>query len=203
MTSAEFAAKYRVLKSLTEHGARSQIAQELSLGRMVMVHHLDVGSAKDRQRLLANVAALEPSAAAKVIEVTDIDGTKVVVTQFLATFTDFPTWLQQNVSISADAATVVIQAVTPSTRVPSTPAAAPPARPLGAPDQAPGFTAVFGAGGVTPPPPPPAAGDFTRQFQSLNAPPPPPPPPPPTRPAAPPPRPPAAASPPPPPTRPA
>src|SRR5215468_3477181 len=108
MTSAEFAAKYRVLKSLTEHGARSQIAQELALGRMVMVHHLDAGSAKDRQRLLANVAALEPSAAAKVIEVADVEGTKVVVTQFLATFTDFPGWLREHVSTSGDAATVVM-----------------------------------------------------------------------------------------------
>src|SRR6185503_8600979 len=96
MTSAEFVAKYRVLKTLTEHGARSQIAQEVALGRMVMVHHLDVGSAVDRQRLLASVGALDGATASKVIEILDVDGSKVVVTQFLATFTDFPSWLSQH-----------------------------------------------------------------------------------------------------------
>src|SRR3954468_19078483 len=96
MTSAEFSAKYRVLKTLTEHGARSQIAQEVALGRMVMVHHLDVGTDAERQRLVAKIGGLDPSAASKGFDVVTIDGTQVVITHFLATFTDLPSWLEQN-----------------------------------------------------------------------------------------------------------
>src|SRR4051812_45954453 len=112
MTSAEFAAKYRVLKTLTEHGARSQIAQEVALGRMMMVHHLDVGTPAERQRIKTDIAALEPSAAAKVFGIVNVEGTDVVLTQFLATFTDLPTWLRQNVS-ATEAATLIIPAVKP------------------------------------------------------------------------------------------
>src|SRR3954464_11222380 len=124
MTSAEFATKYRVLKSLTEHGARSQIAQEGALGRMVMVHNLDVGSTTDRQRLLAGVAGLDAAASAKVLEILDVNGTKIVVTQFLATFTDFPTWLAQH-ELSADESTLVMHAVVPPSAPPSPRPAAP------------------------------------------------------------------------------
>jgi hypothetical protein len=139
MTSAEFAGKYRVLKSLTEHGARSQIAQEIALGRMVMVHHLDVGSANDRQRLLASVNALDAATRPKVLEIVDVDGVKVVVTQFLATFTDLPSWLQEH-SSPADAPTVIMHAV------PQPPVAAPPRA-----------TPARGSVQAPPPPPPPAA----------------------------------------------
>src|SRR5262245_24938375 len=126
MTSAEFSAKYRVLKTLTEHGARSQIAQEIALGRMVMVHHLNVGSAVERQRLVAGLGALDPAASAKVIEVTDVDGVKVVVTQFLATFTDLPAWVAQH-SVSGNEPTLVIQALQPPHAKPVAPPAMPPA----------------------------------------------------------------------------
>src|SRR5260370_20591616 len=96
MTSAEFAAKYRVLKTLTEHGARTQIAQEVALGRMVMVHHLDVGTSAESQRLVAKLGGLAADAMAKVFDVVTVDGTQVVVTHFLATFTDLPSWLEEN-----------------------------------------------------------------------------------------------------------
>src|SRR4051812_38769968 len=160
MTSAEFAAKYRVLKTLTEHGARSQIAQEVALGRMMMVHHLDVGTPAERQRIKADVAALEPAAAAKVFGIVNVDGTDIVLTQFLATFTDLPTWLRQNVS-ATEAATLVMAAVKPPQGAPQgAPQAAaprqetspPPPKPAPAPQPAkpasPGsFTAMFGAAG--------------------------------------------------------
>src|SRR5215831_2330384 len=96
MTSAEFAAKYRVLKTITERGARSQIAQETALGRMVMLHHLDVGTSAERQRLVARLGSLEPAAAAKVFEVVTVDGAQVIITHFLATFTDLPAWIDQH-----------------------------------------------------------------------------------------------------------
>ena len=63
MTSAEFAAKYRVLKTLIEYGARTQIAQEFALGRMVMVHHLDLDTPSEGQRLVARLGSLTPDAA--------------------------------------------------------------------------------------------------------------------------------------------
>src|SRR5262245_61515989 len=112
MTSAEFAAKYRVLKTLTEHGARTQIAQEVALGRMVMVHHLDVGTPAERQRLAAKVSGLTADAMGKVFDVVTIDGTQVIVTHFLATFIDLPSWLEQNSAAPdpQEAKTVVMQA---------------------------------------------------------------------------------------------
>src|SRR5262249_34547158 len=109
MTSAEFAAKYRVLKTITERGARSQIAQETALGRIVMLHHLDVGTTVERQRLVARVGSLDPAAAAKVFEVLTVDGVQVIVTHFLATFTDLPSWIEQH-EIAVDAPTVMIEA---------------------------------------------------------------------------------------------
>ena len=129
MTSAEFAAKYRVLKTLTEHGARSQIAQEVALGRMVMVHHLDVGSAADQQRTLARLTSLDPAASAKIFDVADVDGTKVIVTHFLASFTDLPTWLDQN-SDAGEVKTLIGA---------QRPASPPPAKPSEG-----GFTSIFG-----------------------------------------------------------
>ncbi|MEP6990738.1 MAG: hypothetical protein ABJA80_07415 [bacterium] len=185
MTSAEFAATYRVLKTLTERGARSQIAQEVALGRMVMVHHLDVGSAIERQRLRAGVGALQPSASAQVFAVYDVDGATVVVTHFLTTFTDFPSWLRDN-AMPDDASTVVISSM------PRRPDAAPTLAPPGpASPPASSFTAMFGA--VKPAAAPPAGerpaspaterpatpapahgaaqpGEFTRQFQKVNPP---------------------------------
>lgn len=113
MTSAEFAGTYRALKTLTEHGARTVVAQEVALGRMVMAHYLEVGSSMDRQRLRDGVAALEPTAAAKVFGVFEVDGTTVIVTHFIATFTDLPTWLRENAGTSqaSSASTVVVPTV--------------------------------------------------------------------------------------------
>jgi hypothetical protein len=157
MTSAEFAATYRVLKTLTEQGARSQIAQEVALGRMVMVHTLDVGSALDRQRLRAGVGSLQASAADQVLGVHDVDGTTTVVTRFLTTFTDLPSWIRDN-ALPDDAKTVVIAAVpakpseqfsaaapTPATPTPTVPTPAAPT------PSAPSFTAIFAPSAVASP----------------------------------------------------
>ena len=177
MTSAEFAATYKVLKTTTERGARSQIAQEVALGRMVMVHHLDVGSAIERQRLRAGVGALKPSAAAQVFGVYDVDGTTVVVTHFLSTFLDLPRWLADN-AMPDDAKTLVLAAIpakapepppTPAPKAPAPPASAEP-KPPAAPSFTEMFGAVKGSGSVAAPQP----GEFTRQFQGIKPPPTPP-----------------------------
>src|SRR5215471_3488629 len=148
MTSAEFTAKYRVLKTITERGARSQIAQETALGRMVMVHHLDIGTSAERQRLVARLGSLDPAAAAKIFDLVTVDGTQVLVTHYLATFTDLPSWIEQN-TVSTDAATVVMEAIArpqPSP-APKSPVAPPPAAsPPPTAKQAGGsFTEMFGA----------------------------------------------------------
>jgi hypothetical protein len=48
MTSTEFAARYRLLKNVAARGARSFLAQQVELGRMVMVHYLDSESPQQR-----------------------------------------------------------------------------------------------------------------------------------------------------------
>jgi hypothetical protein len=183
MTSAEFAATYRVLKTLTEQGARSRIAQEVALGRMVMVHTLDVGSAIDRQRLRAAVGALQPAAAEQVLGVHDVDGTTMVVTRFLTTFTDLPSWVRDNATVD-DAKTLVIAAVPTAPTVPSPPAA--PAQAVPSATVPPrttdaGFTAIFTPAAVATPDttaPKPPAPSFTEMFGAVkdsSTPPPPPP----------------------------
>src|SRR5262245_16079919 len=126
MTSAEFTAKYRVLKTITERGARTQIAQESVLGRMVMLHHLDVGTTIERTRLVEKLSALNEAASAKVFDVVTVDGTQVIVTQYLATFTDLPSWIDAN-TVAGDAPTLVME-------------------PMPRPEPAAGgFTSIFGA----------------------------------------------------------
>ena len=188
MTSAEFAATYRVLKTLTEQGARSQIAQEVALGRMVMVHHLDVGSAIDRQRLRAGVGGLQPAAREQVLGVHDVDGMTVVVTRFLTTFTDLPSWLRDNAAVD-DEKTMVISAIpSQSTEAPPPPAvsAAPPVAPptASASPDGPSFTAIFAPGAVATPDvspappsatPSPATPSFTEMFGAVKGAPPAPP----------------------------
>jgi len=174
MTSAEFAAKYRVLKTITERGARTQIAQESALGRMVMLHHLDVGTEIDRRRLVEKLSALSEAASAKVFDVVTVEATQVIVTHYLATFTDLPSWIDDN-TVSGDAPTLVMEAMPrpepsaggftsifgapkpPESKAapsPAVPASQPPVSPSPPPvapaDQGVGFTSVFGK--LAPPP---------------------------------------------------
>src|SRR5215216_3078859 len=96
MTSTEFTARYRLLKCVAERGARSFLAQQIALGRMVMVHYLDAGDPEEQLQLLAGIEVLDTAARQKVLEVIDIDGTAVAVTTFVPSFQDFPSWLASN-----------------------------------------------------------------------------------------------------------
>jgi hypothetical protein len=93
MTSTEFAAKYRLLKNVATRGARSFLAQQVALGRMVMVHYLESETPRQRAAMLARLDALRPPARDKLLEVADVDGTPVAVTLFISSFVDFATWL--------------------------------------------------------------------------------------------------------------
>ena len=93
MTSTEFAARYRLLKNVAMRGARSFLAQQVELGRMVMVHYLDSEKPQERAATLARLEALTPPARSKLLEIADVDGSPVAVTLFISSFVDFGTWL--------------------------------------------------------------------------------------------------------------
>src|SRR5690349_15121196 len=129
MTSAEFASKYRVMKTLSDAGVRSQIAQEVALGRMVMVHTLDALPPAERQALIARLNALSTDAASQVFGLFDVDGAAVVVTHFLQNFTTLPAWLD---AVGATAGTDDVQnAATVVMAAPVVPKPAPPVPSVG------------------------------------------------------------------------
>jgi hypothetical protein len=162
MTSTEFAARYRLLKNVATRGARSFLAQQVELGRMVMVHYLDSEKPQERAATLARLQALTPPARTKLLEIADVDGSPVAVTLFLSSFVDFTTWL--------DSASSDLPAPPP---LPAPAILAPPAVPAAG-----DFTQAFQkldspqANIPQPPPnehkpsapPPRPAGDFTRIF---------------------------------------
>jgi hypothetical protein len=156
MTSIDFASKYRLLKNVATRGARSFLAQQVSLGRMVMVHYLDSETPEQRTATLARLDALKPPAREKLVEIADVDGSPVAVTQFISSFVDFSTWLDQ---------------VSPASAIP----AAPPTPKIV--EAAPGdFTRAFNKiEAPAAPPVIPRAPERPRAAQSPAAPPPPPP----------------------------
>src|SRR5690348_15377104 len=190
MTSTDFAARYRLLKNVATRGARSFLAQQVALGRMVMVHYLDSETPEQRSATLARLDALKPSAREKLLEVVDVDGAPVAVTLFISSFADFTTWLDQ-VSVPAPkpespkaaanmpgeftrafskvetpAPPPVPAAKTePPPQRQSPPMAAPPA-PQPVPRQAGEFTRIFGKVDAGEPTTPPA----TRAERATNAP---------------------------------
>src|ERR671927_309247 len=104
MTSTEFAAKYRLLKNVATRGARSFLAQQVELGRMVMVHYLDAESPAEQAQTLARLERLHRPGRDKLLEIADVDGTRVAVTLFISSFVDFSTWLDQVSGSEAPAA---------------------------------------------------------------------------------------------------
>jgi hypothetical protein len=170
MTSTEFAAKYRLLKNVAMRGARTFLAQQVELGRMVMVHYLDAESDEQRNSMLIRLQALQPPTRDKLLEIAHVDGVPVAVTLFITSFTDFAAWLDL---------------VSPPL------AAIPPAAPIPAPTVSPAagdFTSAFAsiswppvagapqadrpAPRALPPEPAPVreapAGEFTRMFGKLD-----------------------------------
>src|SRR5579864_6332792 len=166
MTSAEFAARYRVLKQVAERGARTHVAQQLELGRIVLVHYLDRGGPGAGAQLLTRVRALPASAQEKVIETVIVDDTPVVVTLFATALEDLASWVSHQEATAPEPRSAPVSDV-PLENASST------ARTPGA------FTSVFGAVESTskpdapsppsaapaaPAPNPAAPGEFTRVF---------------------------------------
>src|ERR1700755_2396796 len=125
MTSAEFAEKYRIRRTLSTSGARSQAVQDVAHGRMVMVHYLDVGTVAEREWLLNRVHGLDEESERKIIEIVDVDGVPGVVTQVLPPFDDLPAWLDNPHAHAIPAHHAPV--VPPVIPVPSPSVVAPPA----------------------------------------------------------------------------
>jgi hypothetical protein len=144
MTREEFQARYRILRQVTDGTVRTCHAQARS-GAVVMVHYLE-GTPSERRDLLARVHSLRPEARSRVVNLTEVDGTPVVVTRFIFDLVSLPEWL------AAHAGTEPAPAEEP-------PAPTPTVAPLPAPEP--------------PPPPQPAAesGGFTGLFQPVARPP--------------------------------
>src|SRR5262245_58002575 len=143
MTSAEFSRKYNLLKCVSEHGARTYLAEQkgLTRGRIVMVHYLDVGSRDDTQHLLERVGVRSTAAMDKVVETTEVDAVPVVVTLFIQPFESLPAWLDQHATGTAAA-----KKIGDFTRMFEQPAPAPP------PVQRPPASPAPAAKSPTPPP---------------------------------------------------
>src|SRR5438105_49931 len=164
MTSTDFAARYRLLKNVATRGARSFLAQQVALGRMVMVHYLDSETPQQRSATLARLEGLRPPTREKLLEIVDVDGSPVAVTLFISSFVDFSTWLDQ---------------VSPASAQPAPSASASPAEPS-AGDFTRAFNKIESAGPppvvapafdrppVREAPPPKSAGEFTRIFGKMD-----------------------------------
>jgi hypothetical protein len=91
MTREEFEARFRLLEQVTDGPVRTFHAQARSRA-VVMVHFLE-GTPAERALQLARIEALEPAARSRVIEVTEVERTPVVVTRFIFDLTSLPEWL--------------------------------------------------------------------------------------------------------------
>ena len=159
MTSTEFAARYRLLKNVANRGARSFLAQQVELGRMVMVHYLDSETPEQRASTLARLRALREPARHKLMEIAEVDGAPVAVTLFITSFVDFTTWLDQVSDPAVVAAPPEPEFVSeaPTAFAPPAPATPVPQRYAPAPEKVPSeFTQLF-SGLKSPVTTPPAA----------------------------------------------
>ncbi|MBX6364627.1 MAG: hypothetical protein IRZ00_12235, partial [Gemmatimonadetes bacterium] len=143
MTSAEFHARYQLLRQVTEDGVRTHHAMA-STGAVVMVHFLGTLAPEEQRAILAAIERLSAQDRRAVLDVTDVDGAPVVVTKFVIDFESLPAWLA-----SKSAAAPVPPAL------PATPASTPPHAPAADPAPAPRAFGVEPLFAPPPPPPPP------------------------------------------------
>ena len=169
MTGAEFSAKYKLLRKVTTEGVNSYHAQHANTGQAAMVHiHSDVTVDELRARL----EKLDRNDRDRILEIVEVDGSPVVVTQFIQGFRSFEEWSAEKLrpraatqthapppaAATKDAPgefTQMFQAASgsaaPASPQPSPPAASPPApspqRPVAPPPQRTAEPAASGSGG--------------------------------------------------------
>ena len=93
MTLDEFRAKYRLQKRLTQRGVASYQALDSS-GRVVMVHSLDSAPREEVDHVRTLVHRLDAVDRTKILEILDVDGAPVLVTEYLQGFQTFAQWLE-------------------------------------------------------------------------------------------------------------
>src|SRR2546427_9763505 len=93
MTLDEFRAKYRLQKRLTQRGVASYQAVDSS-GRVVMVHSLDSAPRDEVDHVRSLVHRLDAVDHKKILEILDVDGAPVLVTEYLQGFQTLAQWLE-------------------------------------------------------------------------------------------------------------
>lgn len=93
MTRDEFSAKYKLLKQIDGGDGRSYTAEHRPTGRAVLVHFLPADSPSSRA-LPELIGRLGPRDASKITDTLSVDGSPVVVSEFIETQGSFERWLQ-------------------------------------------------------------------------------------------------------------
>src|SRR6266571_2725580 len=170
MTLDEFRSKYRLQQRLTQRGVASYQAVDSS-GRVVMVHSLDSATREEVDHVRGMIHRLGAVDRKRILEILDVDGAPVLVTEYLQGFQALALWLE--VRTRSDPAPPIVPAVQPPASsggeftqlfgpaaVPKTPVVERPAATAPAP---------------TPPATPPAApkapaagGEFTQLFGAIR-----------------------------------
>src|SRR3989442_160049 len=179
MTLDEFRAKYRLQKRLTQRGVASYQAVDSS-GRVVMVHSLDSAPRDEVDHVRSLVHRLDAVDHKKILEILDVDGAPVLVTEYLQGFQTLAHWLEIRTRSTPTAPTA--QALQPNrpprgeftqlfgpAEVPKTPVLERPAAANSptASAQPPPAAAVAKAQSSAPETPPPGAGEFPGPFGPL------------------------------------
>jgi hypothetical protein len=94
MTSDEFNSRYRLLKQMAVKEGESYTAEHVPSGRAVLVHMLKEDRLGGAEGLRALIEHLAPRDRARVLDTFTVDGSLVVVTQFLERFEGLEPWLR-------------------------------------------------------------------------------------------------------------
>ena len=105
MTLEEFRAKYRLQQRLTQRGVASYHAVDSS-GRVVMVHSLDSASREEVDRVRGMIHQLNAADRKRILEILDVDGVPVIVTDYLQVFQTLAQWLEVRTRSAPAAPTV-------------------------------------------------------------------------------------------------
>jgi hypothetical protein len=153
MTNQEFNASYQLLKQVTDGEVRTYHALAAT-GAVVMVHLLRPDNVEQARALLALINGLSPSRRDRILAITDVEGTPLVVSRFLLDFSSFREWLEKETTRAG------AQRPEPTTgvyeRVPGVPPVAPPTAAPSLSQQRTEWPAPARPGAATPPPAPPA-----------------------------------------------
>jgi hypothetical protein len=93
MTLDEFRSKYRLQQRLTQRGVASYHATDSS-GRVLMVHSLDSASREEVDHVRSMIHRLDTGERKRILEILDVDGAPVLVTEYLQGFRSLTEWLE-------------------------------------------------------------------------------------------------------------